>query len=182
MRYSITASLAIVSAACAEPLAPPELALPPSGAADVLPLQAERQPVDPNFTLTVRPSRTTPDIVIYDLQDGFVVGGVSGSSSEPILSFTDTAIMDAAGEVVLCRIEDNQLVEDPGVLNFYITDAGGQVFNADGQRIYSIRQDKVLEGRVIAATATARIDRMSLPRQLVVMALVAGVCGSRSTG
>ena len=158
--------------------------LPPAPeAVDPGDLTAARDRPDPDLTLFIGPDPSQPDIIIYDIQNGFVYTG-SSSQGNLILNVHNNQILDASNTQVLCRIDGDQLIEaSSGTVLFTVggkavyeggNRAGFAFVTMSGPEIYDGRSSR----RQLLATASVDLTKVSEARRLLIAALLASRCGA----
>lgn len=122
-----------------------------------------------------------PDIIDFDIQNGFVFDGPA-SPENLLLNIHDGAILDAAGAQVLCRFDGASLLD---------AQTGAVIFTTDGRNVYEgrsrvrrfwFKKENLLEGaqtdQRIVATASVDLSRVAVERKLLVAALYSAHCGA----
>lgn len=146
---------------------------------------------DPDLSLFVGPPpEAGPDIIDYDIQNGFVFDGPA-ALDDLILNVHDGQILDATNTVVLCRAGDNQLSDNLlGDNQLFDAATGELLFIADNKTIYEgsepsnaifvFTRTAIHAGRTrrVVATASEDLTRASPFRMLLIAALLSARCGA----
>jgi hypothetical protein len=136
---------------------------------------------DPDMSLFVGPPpEAGPDIIDYDIQNGFVFDGPA-ALDDLLLNVHDGQILDATNTVVLCRAGDNQLFDAATGELLFIADnktiyEGSEPSNA----IFVFTKTTIYAGRTrrVVATASEDLTRASPFRMLLIAALLSARCGA----
>ena len=123
----------------------------------------------------------TPDIIIYDIQNGFVYTG-SSQQGNLLLNLRDGAIYDATNTTLLCRFDGRSLID---------ASSGRVLFTTDGKVIYEgetrtlrffFKKELILQGArrspEVSAIASVDLSRVPDERKLLLAALLSATCGA----
>ena len=129
---------------------------------------------------------STPDIIIYDIQNGFVWTGDS-QQGNLLLNLRDGAIFDASNTTMLCRYGGHYV----GLVHLVDAATSEVIFTTDEKVVFEgssrvlsfwFRKADIYAGAKrnaeIVATASVDMSRVSAERKLLVAALYSARCGA----
>jgi hypothetical protein len=123
----------------------------------------------------------TQDIIIYDIQNGFVYTG-SSQQGNLLLNLREGAIYDATNTSLLCRFDGRTLVDASTGRVLFTTD--GKVIYQGGTRTlgFFFKKELILQGEKrsaeVVGVASVDLTRVSDERKLLVAALFSATCGA----
>jgi|SRR5688572_22426834 len=135
-----------------------------------------------DLSIWLGPVAAQPDIIIYDIQNGFVYHGQQ-TPDNLILNVHDGEILDATNTEVYCAFDGDELV-DAETGEVVLRVQGKVIFEGDdgGPGTIWLKHEHIYEGPPVAhnilATASVEIADASDTRKLLIGALMTANCGA----